>query len=112
MNWLSNLWHYFFSDRTFGSIRSPRWMETQRAFIKANPVCAVTGKKGTLLNPLNVHHIRPFHLHPELELEWSNLITLRRDMHFLFGHFLMWASFNENVVEDAKVWNQRILNRP
>jgi hypothetical protein len=52
-----------------------------------------------------VHHIRPFHLHPELELEQDNLITLcekrAHDCHFQVGHFMNWSWFNPDVRVDA-----------
>lgn len=97
---------------TFGAARSPKWSEVQKAFVKANPVCAVCDKKGTLLNPLNVHHQRPFHLHPELELDPNNLITLCRRDHFLLGHLLNWSSYDADIVVNARIIHDRIKNRP
>lgn len=49
--------------------------------------------------------MQPFHLHPELELDQSNLITLcekpGHDCHFTFGHFHNWALFNPDVIADT-----------
>lgn len=54
---------------------------------------------------LQVHHIHPFHLHPELELEQQNLITLcekrGHDCHFVMGHFHDWRLFNPTVRSDS-----------
>jgi 5-methylcytosine-specific restriction endonuclease McrA len=79
---------------------------------------------------LQVHHIKPFHLHPHLELEPTNLITLcevkGRDHHLLLGHLDEWASYNERVREDVKrhhgksanqiradkAWQQAVARRP
>jgi hypothetical protein len=62
---------------------------------------------------LEVHHIRPFHLYPQLELEPGNLITLcerdGRDCHFTFGHFHNWANLNLNVVADVDHYNAERL---
>lgn len=92
----------------FGSIRSPKWSAARSAFIKLHPLCSVCGTK----DDCEVHHVRPFHLHPELELDPTNFITLCRPHHYLFGHFMNWSSFNISVREDAEAWALRINNRP
>lgn len=96
---------------TFGAARSPQWEGVARDFRAKHPRCEVCGTKGTLLNPINIHHCRPFHLHPELELEESNLWTLCRHHHILFGHFMDWKSFNPTVKVDSADWHMRIVNR-
>jgi hypothetical protein len=69
--------------------------------LEKNPTCAACG--GTTL--LNVHHIQPFHIHPELELDPTNLITLCEDpmklCHCAVGHAFDWKSYVPTVVEDA-----------
>jgi 5-methylcytosine-specific restriction endonuclease McrA len=55
---------------------------------------------------LNVHHIKPFHEFPELELVDANLITLcegvlRGRDHLRFGHLGNWKISNPNVRADA-----------
>lgn len=91
-----------------GTQRSDKWPEVEKAFLKDNPHCGVCKTD----KDLNVHHVRPFHLEPALELDPSNLITLCRDHHFLFGHLLDWKSFNVSVVADASSWDSKIKNRP
>ena len=91
-----------------GFERSPLWPAAEKAWLKLHPTCTVTGGKDTL----NVHHIKPYHLHPELELDPTNFITLSREAHLIFGHLGLWSSYNENVVEDAAIWREKILNRP
>lgn|SRR3990167_10944943 len=107
--WLKNL---MLGDRTFGAIRHPLWREVQAEHIKKFPNCAVTGKKGTFLNPLNVHHIIPVHIDPSKELDPDNLITLSRWWHFWLGHLGSWFSFNKDVKKDAEIWYSKIKNRP
>lgn len=50
---------------------------------------------------LEVHHIQPFHLQPELELDQSNLITLCEaigaDCHLRQGHLGNWKGCNPNI---------------
>jgi hypothetical protein len=86
--------------------------------------CGYKGRK------LQVHHIKPFHLHPNLELDPGNLITLcearGRDHHLLLGHLDAWDSYNEHVREDVKHfyrksaaqiradlrWQKKVMQRP
>jgi predicted TIM-barrel fold metal-dependent hydrolase len=67
---------------------------------------------------LEVHHIKPFHLHPALELDPTNLATLCEavkdgvNCHLLFGHLGNFKSFNTEVLGDAGNWALKIKNRP
>ena len=93
--------------------RSSKWSKVRDAFLEKNPVCACCG--GT--KKLQVHHIKPFHSHPELELEESNLITLCRvkkkgiDCHLLVGHLGWFKNCNPNVIEDSKRVYERLQER-
>lgn len=80
--------------------------------IPGKNVCAVCGKKKSWKLSLQVHHIVPFSVNPDLELEPSNLITLCGDHHLWVGHLGWFQSWNPNVVEDAQAMNDRIMNRP
>lgn len=97
-----------------GSKRSDKWPDVRKAHLKIQPHCALCG--GHL--KLQVHHIRPFHLHPELELEPTNLITLCENKkggancHLLFGHLGNFSSFNVDVVKDSEQWSAKIKDRP
>jgi len=87
--------------------RSPKWGEIKRIHLIINPKCEACG--GT--KKLQVHHIKSFRTHPELELEPSNLWTLCnrrwRRCHFIFAHFYNWRRINPNVVEDTINWNKK-----
>ena len=93
-----------------GASRSSHWSTVRKNFIKKHSFCAVCN--GT--KKLNVHHIKPFHLHPELELDPSNLITLcennKRGLncHLLIGHLGNFKNINPKSVEDAKIWNGKL----
>lgn len=88
-------------DRLNPEKRSSRWPAVKNAHIRANPYCA--GCRAT--SNLNVHHKKPFHLHPKLELDDRNLITLcmsiDRHCHLLVGHGNNFKAFNPTVVEDC-----------
>lgn len=95
-----------------GSKRSDKWPEVREAHLKIQPYCKCCGGK----NKLQVHHLKPFHLHPELELNPKNLITLCEDSvhncHILFGHLRNFKSFNVNCPKDVKIWSDKVKNRP
>jgi hypothetical protein len=75
--------------------------------LKDHPRCAACFGK----DYLEVHHVKPFHLHPELELEPANLITLcenpTHNCHFIFGHVLDWRLANPFVRDDAGLFHTR-----
>ena len=91
----------FGSTRTFGKTRSSKWPTVRAAHLKRQPACAACG----CTSPVEVHHIRPFHLFPEMELDPANLITLceskSHNCHLLFGHCLNWRKYNPQVCPDA-----------
>lgn len=105
-----------FSDLLTGKIslgsrsRSPQWTNVRRKFLKEHSRCVVCGSSQNL----NVHHIKPYHLHPELELEKNNLITLCENYkkgihcHLLVGHLGDYRKINPQCVEDAKFWNSKL----
>jgi len=97
-----------------GAKRSNKWPAARKAFLKDHPNCAVCGGN----KKVEVHHKRPFHLHPELELDPSNFITLCEEKkdgvncHLMVGHLGSFKSFNVDVEADAKTWNAKFKGRP
>lgn len=83
--------------------RSSEWARIAKEHRLREPACMACGYRG---KDLQVHHIKPFHLHPHLELDPQNLITLceakGRDHHLLLGHLDAWDSYNEHIREDVK----------
>jgi HNH endonuclease len=94
--------------RQHGHERSPEWHRVAMEHRLREPACVVCGYKG---KKLQVHHIKPFHLHPQLELDPDNLITLcearGREHHLLLGHLDSWESFNEHIRADAKHFHRK-----
>ena len=94
--------------KNHGSERSPQWNSVRKEHIRYNCECVVCGtKKG-----LQVHHVIPFHVMPEEELNPKNLITLCAKHHFLFGHLNYWKSWNPNVRQDSIIWQNKLDSRP
>lgn len=94
--------------RQHGHERSSEWHRVALEHRKREPRCVVCGYKGS---KLQVHHIKPFHLHPQLELDPDNLITLcsarGREHHLLLGHLDSWSSYNEHIRADAKHFHRK-----
>lgn len=93
--------------------RSSKWPTVRKNFLADHPTCAVC--EGS--DKLNVHHMKPFHLHPELELEPTNLITLCEsekhgvNCHLLFGHLGNFKNVNPKVLDDVKTWNGKLKEK-
>ena len=103
---------FFWQNQNFGAKRDKGWRQFRKEYFKNNPYCAISGKKGNIFKPLTLHHIKPFYLFPELELDPDNVIGMRGEYHLLFGHLNYWKSWNKNVVEDCKYFNIKIFQRP
>lgn len=80
--------------------RSSRWPKVRAEHLAKWPTCAACGGA----KDLDVHHVRPYHLAPKLELDPENLLTLCRqsevlgiDCHRIFGHAGNWASYVKDV---------------
>lgn len=89
--------------RALGHARSPEWHRVEQEHLAKEPFCRYCG--GTKL--LQVHHVSPFHLDPQRELDPSNLITLCEDYkdgvecHLHIGHLGNWKTFNPHVRDVA-----------
>lgn len=108
---IGKLYRYFFPVpfRPYLGKRSPRWPKVRRDFLALYPTCACCGTDANL----NVHHKKPFHLYPGLELDFGNLVTLCEGRcHFLVGHLCDWRSYNPDVEADAAAFLDKIHNRP
>ena len=88
--------------------RSSKWPALRKAFLKGKScaVCSGTEK-------LEAHHIAPFHLHPALELDESNLIALCEgnkviNCHLFIGHLGNFKGYNPEVKKDAQEWAYKL----
>ena len=86
----------------FGVPRSSSWPKVRKQWLLNNPSCEACGRTTNI----EVHHILPYHLFPEYELNISNLMSLcdggGRSCHFAFGHLYNWSKYNKNVREIVK----------
>ncbi len=108
---------YFFKDwwnnkpvSLSRGLRSSKWVKTRNEHLKKQNFCQWCGSPDNL----EVHHIEPFHISPDRELDESNLITLcenkEKQCHFAKGHFRNWRAYNSNIVKQChknmKNWNK------
>ena len=88
-----------------GTPRSPRWRRVRDEFVRSNPFCDACGRT----KDLEVHHVEPFRLRPDLELDPQNLCVLCAEpCHFVHGHLLNWKKSNPHVREDAARYRKRV----
>jgi 5-methylcytosine-specific restriction enzyme A len=92
--------------------RDPRWESASRLWLRGKACSACGSGKPSLV----AHHVKPFHLFPELEMEPENWIALcerpARNCHLVFGHLLDWAAYNPMVRQDAASYNVKVARRP
>jgi hypothetical protein len=94
-------------------LRSPEWHRVEKEHLAKEPECQWCGATACL----QVHHIKPFHLAPELELDPDNLITLCEEggylnCHLTHGHHGDFRDFNLQIreqCEDHRKGNERVL---
>ena len=93
-----------------GQRRSNKWSKIRKAHLKGTPVCEVCRSK----TKLEVHHIIPFNIAPDLELYPDNLMTLCENKkygincHLLIGHLGNYRRTNPNSELDAMNWRYKI----
>ncbi len=93
--------------------RSSKWPKIRKEHLKKFPYCACCGETKNL----EVHHMVPFNVNPDLELDPSNLITLCENSsfgitcHLLIGHMGNYKKANENIMEDIEYIKNNILNK-
>lgn len=76
-------------ERLKAKTRSPLWKAARDRHLRAFSMCTVCGSTTNL----QVHHIAPYRLRPDLELDPANLITLcmgRNECHHRVGHGWAW----------------------
>jgi len=94
------------SDDLFG--RSGSWPRVRREHLAKEPACIACGRS----RDVEVHHVVPYHEHPERELDPENLVTLcASPCHLVFGHLLDFRSrSNKFVREDAAAYRARLAS--
>lgn len=73
--------------------RSPKWRSVRAEHLSMNKCCEACEST----EKLEVHHIIPFNVDPDRELNPSNLITLCNYCHLVLGHLRDYKIYNQFV---------------
>lgn len=88
--------------------RSSAWRKLREQHLRENPRCEACGSTKKVVP----HHIVPFHLDASRELDPTNLVSLCEgstfNCHLFFGHLKRWDRHNPRVLEDARMWRERM----
>jgi len=92
----------------FGAVRgvqrSPKWAAFEKRFVRGK-ACVCCGAKG----PLTGHHVIPYHVRPDLELDEANIrpVCTGVDCHLVIGHLKDFRLWNEDFDADAAAFLQK-----
>lgn len=93
-----------------GAKRSSKWRKVRKTHLEKHPRCFLCNSK----KALEVHHIIPFHIAPDKELDPENLMTLCENKkygincHLLVGHLGNYRRINPMVTIDATLWKMKL----
>ena len=90
-----------------GKKRHKDWPKFRKAHLKDHPRCEFCGKN----DDLDLHHERPYHLYPELEMDPGNVMTACRHDHWIWCHLGDWKAWNPKVRDDAMYFRELRGNR-
>jgi hypothetical protein len=100
---------HYLNLTTWGRASGWLWRRARRRFLKdTDPLCACCG----YAKKIEVHHIIPRHIRPDLTLVHSNLIVLCRDCHFHIGHLNSFKHYNSTIKDVAFYVLSRSDRRP
>lgn len=88
--------------------RSGKWSSIRKDHLNIQPHCQACGN----YKNLQVHHIIPVSVDRSKELDLENLITLCKTCHFVFGHLMDWNSWNNEIINDCRVYYKKVINKP
>ena len=88
--------------------RAGEWRRIRAEHLAKEPACVACGRT----DRVTVHHIIPVSISPILELDPQNLITLcDQPCHFVFGHFMNYHCYNNEVRKMAKEYYKAFHKR-
>jgi 5-methylcytosine-specific restriction endonuclease McrA len=93
-------------------LRSPKWPSVRKKHFRSEPSCMACGAA----SPVECHHIIPFHVDKNLELNPANLITLCEtkgaNCHLQVGHYGNWHDYNRHVKTEAAAALAKLKGNP
>jgi len=112
MNWFGRIKDRIQGKAPKGAKRSSEWPKVRVSHLQRHPKCCICGLK----SKTQVHHVIPFHIAPDLELEPSNLMTLCENKkwgincHLLIGHLGNYRKVNPSITADALFMQAKLGN--
>jgi 5-methylcytosine-specific restriction endonuclease McrA len=88
----------WYRDRLQG--RSHEWGRVRKEHLAIFSDCEACSSR----EKLEVHHIEPFHLFPDKELDKNNLITLCKSCHLVIGHLRDYQIYNRQIRLDCSTF--------
>lgn len=96
-----------FSQSIESTPRGSCWRKARAEHLKQFPSCWACNRT----TDLEVHHVKSFHEHPELECDPKNLRTLCADpCHIVWGHFMNFTKINPDIDEYCKMYREGMRN--
>ena len=96
---ISQLYRYYLNLRApDGASVNWSWQKCRKKFLKKvgkSCVCCSNKKK------IQVHHVLPRHIRPDLAVDMTNLIALCASCHLRIGHLGSYFTYNENIKKVA-----------
>lgn len=102
------MFHWIQQLQAVAKGRSSKWPAVRADHLRREPTCVACGSN----EYLNVHHVKPFSLFPELELQNTDdqLVTLcerpTRNCHLIWGHGGNFKLWNPTARRDAMQYRQ------
>ena len=94
------------TNALWSSPRSGRWRALRNEMVREHPRCFVCGAPTTV-----IHHLRPFGVDHDGELNRMNLIWYCDRCHLFVGHLCCFRAWNTNCRNDSVEMKWKIVNR-
>jgi 5-methylcytosine-specific restriction endonuclease McrA len=98
IGWKDLYRHYLNLRAPDGASTTWSWQRCRSAFLK------IVGKQCSCCSStkrIEVHHILPRHIRPDLSVDMTNLIALCKGCHLRIGHLGSYYQYNETVMDVA-----------
>jgi len=98
VGWKDIYRHYLNLTAPDGASINFSWQRCRKAFLaKVGKQCVCCSSK----KQIEVHHIQPRHIRPDLAVDQTNLIALCHDCHFHLAHGNNYRKYNNNIMDVA-----------
>ncbi len=103
LGWKDMARHYLNLRAKDGASANWSWQRCRKAFLKkVGKQCVACSSKKSV----QVHHVLPRHIRPDLAVDMTNLIALCKDCHFHCGHMNNYHNYNKNIMDVAFYANE------